>query len=416
MRKVVGIIVLILIQFLVSAQGLTDTERSKVTSIAEQYAASYLSNSWNCPITNGSTVISGKEVLGNTITYSGKVSYRSSNCGAVNANLRIQFRQQDDAIYLTRLCIQMPYCIFGNVLRHDNECQDYYQRFDSWLQQPQERPAPSTQTPVVSVSDVDRNIPRTTATKPNAYALIIGNEDYASFQPNLSIEVNVDYAINDAKIFAEYCTKTLGIPQRQVKLLTNATAAQMRQGISWLSQLAEVEDGKAELIFYYSGHGLPDEVKREPHLIPVDVSSSHLDMALPLDEVYEQLKKSPTQRCVVLLDACFSGGARNKPLVAAKAVRVVPRTAPVSGNMLVLASSSNEESSGVYSEEQHGYFTYFLLKQLQETSGNTSYGNLFDYVHRNVARETLLSGKKQTPSVTMGTINQEAWKSWKVVE
>jgi hypothetical protein len=28
------------------------------------------------------------------------------------------------------------YCIFGNVIRYDNECRDYYQRFDSWLESP----------------------------------------------------------------------------------------------------------------------------------------------------------------------------------------------------------------------------------------------------------------------------------------
>jgi len=35
----------------------------------------------------------------------------------------------------------------------------------------------------------------------NRYALIIGNEDYKSYQTTLSSEQNVDYAVNDATVF-----------------------------------------------------------------------------------------------------------------------------------------------------------------------------------------------------------------------
>ena len=55
------------------------------------------------------------------------------------------------------------------------------------------------------VVDVDINIPVNNKKNPHRYALIIGNEDYSSFQTDLSSEVNVDYAINDAKVFSEYC-------------------------------------------------------------------------------------------------------------------------------------------------------------------------------------------------------------------
>ena len=104
-------------------------------------------------------------------------------------------------------------------------------------------------------SDVDIDIPVNKTVKPNTYALIIGNEDYSSFQTGLSNEVNVDFAINDARVFKEYCINVMGIPEKQIKLLTNATAGQMSQGIAWLSNLAKIDDGKAELVFYYSGHG-----------------------------------------------------------------------------------------------------------------------------------------------------------------
>lgn len=395
---------------LLMGQTLTDAERVRVTSIAEQYAASFL-DSWSCPIARGATTISSKETLGDNLIYSGKVGYRSGNCGAVNANLRVEFRQESGSIYLIRVCIQMPYCIFGNVIRYDNECRDYYQRFDSWLES-----SPVKKTIAVTPSDVDSNIPNGGTQKGSAYALVIGNEDYSSFQTGLNSEVNVDYAENDARTFAQYCIKTLGVPERQVKTLVNATAAQMRQGLAWLSELAAIENGNAELIFYYSGHGLPHEETHDPYLIPVDVSSGQLGMAIPLAEVYKQLNQSPTKRCLVFLDACFSGGARNKPLASVKGVKVVPRASRTEGRMVVLASSSNDESSGVFQEKQHGYFTYFLLKKLQETRAHCTLEELFEYVGRNVLKESTLSGKKQTPTVIIGNAVMDEWKTWRFAE
>jgi len=56
----------------------------------------------------------------------------------------------------------------------------------------------------------DKNIPVCLDKKPYLFALIIGNEDYSSFQQNgLGSEVNVAYAANDARIFKEYAAKTL---------------------------------------------------------------------------------------------------------------------------------------------------------------------------------------------------------------
>jgi len=66
-------------------------------------------------------------------------------------------------------------------------------------------------------SDVDKSIPRGTAAHNERYALVIGNEDYSSYQTGLSIESNVEFAINDARVFSNYIEQTLGVPVTQVK-------------------------------------------------------------------------------------------------------------------------------------------------------------------------------------------------------
>lgn len=272
----------------------------------------------------------------------------------------------------------------------------------------------STNSISVGKSDVDINIPVSTVQKATTFVLIIGNEDYSSFQTGLNTEVNVDYALNDAKVFKEYCNKTLGIPEKQIKLLTNATFGQMSQGVSWLSNLAAVNSGNAELIFYYSGHGLPDELTKESYLMPVDISGSNVKQALKLSDVYSKLNEFPTKKVTVFLDACFSGGARNQGLVAMKGVKIKPVENSVAGNMIVFSSSTGEESSGVYRDKQHGYMTYFLLKKLQESKGDITYKSLADYIIDEVKKETALSGKNQTPQLNYSPSIEGLWPAWKI--
>lgn len=267
---------------------------------------------------------------------------------------------------------------------------------------------------VLGKPEVDTNIPIVLTQKTNTYCLIIGNEDYSSFQTSLSTEVNVDFAANDAKIFKEYCVKTLGIPEKQIKLLVNATAGQMSQGIAWLTNLAKIDEGNAELILYYSGHGLPDEQTKEAYLIPVDISGSNVTQGIKLNDVYAKLNEFPSKKVSVFLDACFSGGARNQGLIAMKGVKVKPKENLVTGNMVVFSSSTGEESSGVYREMQHGYMTYFLLKKLQETKGEINYKDFADYIINSVKKETALSGKVQTPQLNYSPAVEENWNSWKL--
>jgi len=263
-------------------------------------------------------------------------------------------------------------------------------------------------------SDVDKNIPYYNAVNSHRYALIIGDEDYSTYQTGLSTEVNVDFAKNDANIFKEYCLKTLGIPEKQLRYLPDATASQINQSLAWLNNLAKVENGNGELIFYYSGHGLPDEQTKEPYLIPVDVSGNNVTQGIKLTDVYNKLTENPCKKITVFLDACFSGGARNQALIAQKSLRIIPKKEQINGNLVVFTSSSGEESSGVYREKQHGFFTYFLLKKLQETKGDVSYSDLNNYIKSSVTKETALIGKPQTPEVLFSPQVENIWSNWKI--
>jgi hypothetical protein len=265
-------------------------------------------------------------------------------------------------------------------------------------------------------SEVDKNIPRNRE-NPHLYGLVIGNEDYRSYQPTLKSESNVEFAQNDARIFKEYLIRTLGAPETNVTCLINATASQISKYLSWLKKIAEQEKGKAELVFYYSGHGYPDEKTKNACIIPVDVSATDLERAIRLADVYKQLTANPAKRVIVFLDACFSGAGRDEPLLALKSVIIKPNETPVRGNLVVMTSSSGVESSGMYAQEKHGLFTYFLLRKIQQTKGDITLSGLSEYVKSVVALKSLVVNKKdQHPQIIVSQEIEDIWGNWKLVE
>ncbi|MFC2150961.1 caspase domain-containing protein [Bacteroidota bacterium] len=267
----------------------------------------------------------------------------------------------------------------------------------------------------IFVSDVDINIPTATEKNVNRYALIIGNEDYNSYQKGLTNESNVEFAERDAKTFKQYAEKTLGIPDENIILMINAQVVEFSKSIEKLNVITKNLGGDAEIYFYYAGHGFPDEETKEPYLIPVDVSGTDLNYAIPLNEVYQKLTEYPSKRVTIFLDACFSGGARNQGLVAARGVKVQPKVNLLKGNLIVFTASSGTQSSLPYKEQQHGLFTYYLLKKLQETNGNVSLSDLADYVNKQVAvKSVMINDKEQNPQVNISPDVENNWINWNI--
>jgi hypothetical protein len=265
------------------------------------------------------------------------------------------------------------------------------------------------------LSDVDKNIPKSASINPYRFALIIGNEDYSSNQKDLKSESNVDFARNDASAFRDYCISTLGIPEKNITFLLDATVGQINQGIAKLKLLSKASNGKAQLIVFYAGHGLPDENTKEPYLIPVDVSGANVTSGIKLKDLYTSLTEFPSERVTVYLDACFTGGGRNAGLIASRGVKIKPKEDVLSGNIVVFSSSSGEQSSLPYTDEKHGMFTYYLLQKLQESKGEMTYSELFNFLNEKISVESILvNSKEQNPMVNTSQDIVEKWKLWKV--
>lgn len=262
---------------------------------------------------------------------------------------------------------------------------------------------------VTKQSDVDINIPIVRKPNENAVALIISNENYR----NVS---NVASAIHDGEVFAEYCIKTLGIPAQRVKHYSDASLATFLEALADTRNTVNALNGDVDLIVYYAGHGMPDERSKDAFLIPIDGNATIAETCYSLDRFYKHLEEMNARSTSVFLDACFSGAQRGEGmLVGARGVAIKPKAAAPKGNMFVLSAASGQETAMPYKEKNHGLFTYYLLKKLQDSKGNVTLKDLSDYVIKNVKEQSNNINKKpQNPTVSLSGNMSDLWSSKKL--
>jgi TPR repeat protein len=272
---------------------------------------------------------------------------------------------------------------------------------NSTITQPKTTPQPKVET-----FFVDTDIPVISRVNRNTFAIIIANEDYMD-------EAKVDFAKNDGEVFKNYCHKTLGLPETNIHYLPNATLAKMFGELDWLRQVCEVYKGEANVIFYYSGHGFPDEKSHAAYIIPVDGNKRLLRTCFSVSELYEMLGSMPSKRVTVLMDACFSGAKRSGDMLAsAKGVAIKVKYGAPKGNTVVMAAAQGDETAYFNKEAKHGLFTYFLLKKLKETKGSVTLGDLSSYIQEEVSKYSIVvNGKSQTPSVQASDKLAGSWQS-----
>lgn len=244
-----------------------------------------------------------------------------------------------------------------------------------------EKPFPTTK------SDVDELPQVKTKPNKNAYAVVIGIEQYRQKLPK------ADFAAHDAKIISEYLTKTMGYPEENVITLINdrALKSDMEKYFDrWLSNNVE-ENGR--VFIYYSGHGAPNIKNGDAYLVPYDGDPTFIaETGYPMARLYESLGKLKAKEIIVVLDSCFSGGGGRSVLAKGAKPLVITINAPnIQNNIAVMTASTGDQISSAYEEKGHGLFTYFLLKGIKtedvvKTDGSIKMDDLFGYIKPQVER------------------------------
>lgn len=330
-----------------------------------------------------------------------------------------QYVIADDKIVLRALTFVTP---MGNSYRYDdNGAVDYtqtevdiqfadidYNSIGGDRNYSRKKPARKEKI-TIGASDVDKNIPESKVSNDRTFAVVIANENY-------DLVSSVPMALNDGRIFGLYCQKTLGMPENNVRLYEDATYGTMLHALKDIQSISEAYHGDINVIFYYSGHGFPDEGTKNAYLLPVDGDGIHTDVSYSLDRLYTELNSLNAKSVCVFLDACFSGVKRDGDmLVSAKGIVGKPKQTVPQGNMVVFSAASGDETAFPYEEKSHGLFTYFLLKKLQETKGNATLEEICTYVTENVHQKSVVVNRKsQTPNLVPSFSLSDSWKNLKL--
>lgn len=242
---------------------------------------------------------------------------------------------------------------------------------------------------------VDGNIPVIKEKQEESFAFIIANENYVHLK-------GADYAINDGKVFKEYCLKTFGMPESNVRYYEDATYGNIVNAVKKIKDIADVYEGDAKIFVYFSGLGTTDAASKERYILPTDASLDALNVTgYSVQKLMDELNALNTKQTVVILDAPFSGlNKEGKMLGENRGVAIAPKPAVTKGNTVLITACSGSESAYSMKDYGHSLFTYGLLEKIQDSKGQSSLKEAVDYATTWVKKESLKRlNKTQTPQL-----------------
>ena len=214
---------------------------------------------------------------------------------------------------------------------------------------------PKTARLICSVSQL-----KTMSTMSNKYAIIVAIEDYHE-HTKLS---KVHYALNDANGVKNALEK-LGYEKDNIQILNNnlATKTSTFEAIKKLSNYTQKGES---ILFYYAGHGFYVDGK---NLIScVDTSLSSLkETCISLQDILGIFNKSKSSQIMLFLDCCHSGlefDVKLRSPIASFSTDELKYEYSNSEYLTGFAACKGDEKSNPDSENNHGTWSYFLIKAL----------------------------------------------------
>lgn len=240
----------------------------------------------------------------------------------------------------------------------------------------------------------------------NRKALVIAISEYDNLN-NLSFCANDGLAVHKLLSSQNY-----HIPEH-CKLIGRVESQVLRETIiDFFSDPSVAPDDT--LLFYYSGHGVPDSDG------DVYISTSQIDVHSPYRrgfsfyELAKMMRRSISKKIVAILDCCYSGSAgvsKGSQYDAAKLGNV----AIVNGSNILtegegvclLASSQAGEEAFALKEQNHSIFTYYLLEGLRgkgtaiDKYGYVTVDLLSNYIYNSIMSLKPERRPKQKPIAKM---------------
>ncbi len=238
----------------------------------------------------------------------------------------------------------------------------------------------------------------------NAVALIIGIANYAKAP-------KATFADSDAHVFGDYARLALGVPQGNIKVITDdeaTTLAGLRVAIKgWFR--GRIEEGKTDVYVFYAGHGLASPDGQDLYLLPSNGAPSYLEeTSLLRNELFEVIGKAKPKSATIFLDTCYSGLGRGEEVLLADArggVMITPKQQQVPEDFTIFTAAGGKQISSGLDEAKHGLFSYYLMKGMEgdadaNKDNKITAGELHAYLGRNVKQQAIRLGREQTPELS----------------
>lgn len=243
-------------------------------------------------------------------------------------------------------------------------------------------------------SPVDINIPTISKVNNETFVFIIANENYQKF--------DASYSIRDGETMAKYCEKRLGVPKKNITIYDDATYGVMQSMLTHCYDIADVYEGDASFIIYFSGIGFMELSEKDCFILPVDASITNVkSTALSIKELLAQFSNLNVNNLMLITDCPFNGVDRTGNSLTKDGRGVAIRQdIPISGSEVTwISSSQSTRQKTIDKDTQHGILTYSILDVLQKER-NVSLSELIDKVNKHVKEKTFeLNGEVAAPSI-----------------
>lgn len=233
------------------------------------------------------------------------------------------------------------------------------------------------------------------------YALIIGNNTYAEFEP-------LDNSVNDAIALSTILKKL----DFTVTLKMDMNSSEAKATLENFEK--SVKPGSA-VFFYFSGHGV--QIDGHNYLLTTDLKTSNIEpsgekskkillkerieqYSISLDSLVDIFQKKKIKTNIVILDAC-----RKSPSKDLEAEGLASLDAPIN-SLISFATSPGKVSHALTKEDKNSLYTKHLLLNINKE--NTPVDQMLKKVHKSVyefSKKVSLEERKDESLAQMPWIN-----------
>lgn len=236
--------------------------------------------------------------------------------------------------------------------------------------------------------DVERNIPSTNSSNPDAIAIIIANTNYQD------LTIRNEHGMRSLQLMKTYLRETLGYKDERIIIVDDFNSEESVSTLVNYNSEEQTIHGKSisrntDLFVYYTGAGgsIESGGRVEPAFLPIDGLPNE---GISVRELFTVLRGLPVNRIHVLVDSDFSAsnlltvGSRTNPSYTQLASII---TNPNNKSWVMFASEPSQLAGTYVSSDRrtdriHGILTYYFCRALQD--GNTESDMILRYLQRNM--------------------------------